>query len=125
MNPPQATLWTEMETHSKSRAVTPTTIKQLMGQRLAYFMNGESQNSLHKRSGISQATVGRLLHADQSASIELLETLAKHLNIRPADLLLDQESYTALKMLTNLSESEKREVLNYIEYKLSKKKDKP
>ena len=95
-----------------------------MAQRLAYFMNGESQQRLSKRAKVSQASVQRILISEQVATIEMLVSLANGLNIHPASFLLDQETDTALNLLSKLSETDRRGV-EFHRIQIMERKDKP
>jgi transcriptional regulator with XRE-family HTH domain len=97
--------------------------KQSFASRLAFFMKGETQQSLAKRARISQATVGRIRNGEQVPTIGMVEKLASALNIHPAVLLLDEETSEFLTKIQTLRDADRLEVFNFIQYLFWKKNE--
>ncbi len=77
--------------------------RAILAQNLAALMQhrNEGQNSLKRRSGVSQATIGRILGQKSDADIGTITALAKALDVMPWQMLvpqLDPKNLPVIKM---------------------------
>lgn len=94
-------------------------------QRLARLMRErmratlvDTQTKVSAKAGIAQSTVQRLLSLDQSATLDVLESLAKAFGIKNSEyLLLEHEEAKLLTMWASLTEEDRSTVLGFIQMK--------
>lgn len=65
-----------------SRKIIADNLKKLM------FKNSQSQGYIHRMTGISQSTVGRILNNEVSPTIDSLDKIANLYNLHSWQLLL-------------------------------------
>ncbi len=94
-------------------------------QRLARLMRElmdttmvDTQTKVSAKAGVSQSTVQRLLSLEQSATLDLLESLAKAFGVKNAQyLLLEREEAKLLAQWATLSAEDRHTVLGFIQMK--------
>lgn len=75
----------------------------------------DTQVKVAKQSGVSQATVQRILTRQQAATVDVIERLADAFQIKPSErLLLDRQERELLSRWVGLSETNRAKVLGYI-----------
>lgn len=83
----------------------------------------DTQTKVRDRSGVSQASVQRILSCKQSATLDLLQQLSPAFGCsRPDGLLLEADELELLGAWGELSDAEKQSVLGYIRVTAQAKK---
>ncbi len=98
-------------------------------QRLARLMRErmratlvDTQTKVSAKAGIAQSTVQRLLSLDQSATLDVLEALAKAFGYKKSEyLLLESEEVKLLTLWETLTEEDRQTVLGFIQMKAQTK----
>jgi uncharacterized protein YutE (UPF0331/DUF86 family) len=95
------------------------TLRQKLARRMRELMEADlsanTQMKVHVKSGVSQASVQRILALEQAATVDMLEQLARAFKLsRPEHLLLEDDEAALLKEWSGLPPTEKSTVLGYI-----------
>lgn len=95
-------------------------LRDKLARRMREYMRSDltadTQTKVADKSGVSQSSVQRLLARDQSATVDMLEQLARAFSVkRPECLLLEDDEIALLTAWGKLSEAERVRVLGYIE----------
>lgn len=78
----------------------------------------DTQTKVSAKAGIAQSTVQRLLSLEQSATLDVLESLAKAFGFKKSEyLLLESEEVKLLTLWENLTEEDRHTVLGFIQMK--------
>lgn len=79
--------------HSRLSHIRFMQLKDIVIANLSALMASRndcsSQNSLAKKSGVSQSHVGRILRGESTPTVEMIEALARALRVTPAQLLTE------------------------------------
>jgi transcriptional regulator with XRE-family HTH domain len=82
----------------------------------------DTQTKVSAKAGVSQSTVQRLLSQDQSATVDVLESLAKAFGVKSAHyLLLERDEAKLLSLWGTLSNEDRQTVLGFIQMKAQTK----
>ena len=95
------------------------TLSQRLARRMRELMRTnpalDTQIKVRDRSGVSQASVQRILSGKQSATLDMVEQLSPAFGFnRPDGLLLEADELELLKTWSELTPTEKATVLGYI-----------
>lgn len=95
------------------------TLSQRLARRMRQMMevlpNADTQMKVSSRSGVSQASVQRILSGKQSATLDMVEQLAPAFGYkRPEALILEADEVELLNTWGELSPTERHTVLGYI-----------
>jgi len=84
-------------------------VKHILASNLRRLMdkNKHSQSYVHKKTGISQSTVGRILNKDVSATIDSLESIAHLYGLFTWQLIVPDIDVTNPPMLKVTTQTEK------------------
>ena len=83
--------------------------KEILAKNLRKFMdkNKHSEQYVHKKTGIAQSTVGRILRVESSATLDSLESIASLYGLQAWQLLVADIDPSNPPLLRNMSEPEK------------------
>ena len=95
------------------------TLSQRLARRMRELMRVspalDTQIKVRERSGVSQASVQRILSGKQSATLDMVEQLSPAFGFKRADgLLLEADEVELLNTWSELTPTEKATVLGYI-----------
>jgi transcriptional regulator with XRE-family HTH domain len=117
-------------------------LKDILAIRLRALMDArpelDTQTKLHKRTGLSQSTVQRVLTRQVHTGLDVLESLAKAFKVDPLSLIApikegsdavpiapSTDELTLLKEWRKLDEAEKHTVIGYIGLVVARKAPPP
>lgn len=87
-------------------------VRELMDRRVDL----DTQMKLRTKTGLAQATVGRVLSAQTAATVDSVEALAKAFGVSAMELMADSDTDVRLmRALSKLSAEDKVRILHYIE----------
>ncbi len=96
-------------------------LRQRLARLMRELMNTtmvDTQTKVSAKAGVSQSTVQRLLSLEQSATVDLLESLAKAFGVKNAQyLLLEREEAKLLSLWSGLNAEDRQTVLGFIQMK--------
>lgn len=64
-----------------------SSLNEIFVKRLREFMGAKTPYSLAKSSGVTQATLSRILNGEMNPTLKIVEQIAKSLGIPPYELL--------------------------------------
>jgi transcriptional regulator with XRE-family HTH domain len=67
-------------------------LREIVAANVVARMGSERQKAFAARAGIAQSHVSRLRHARNGITVDVLEHVAKALNCRPFELLIDTDA---------------------------------
>lgn len=84
------------------------TTRMVLARNLAALMakNKHSQGYVHKRTGVSQSTVGRILNCDVAATSDTLDAIAKLYDVFAWQLIVPELDVYNPQMLKTASQKE-------------------
>lgn len=96
-------------------------IRNNLANRLRELMDArpdlDTQTKVANRSGVGQSTIQRLLAQEQSATIDMLDKIARPFGLMPWELLLpDLEDAKLIRGFGKLSGSDKQRILAFMEF---------
>jgi transcriptional regulator with XRE-family HTH domain len=115
----------------------PMELKDILALRLRALMDArpdlDTQAKVHKKTGLSQSTIQRILKREVSTGLDVVETLASAYRVGPLSLISPIESplesiapsYDEIELIKswrNLSEFDKHKVMAYISIASAAKK---
>lgn len=89
-----------MEKKTSSREIVASNLKALM------LRNEHSEGYLHKRTSLSQSTIGRILKRESSATIDTLDAIASVYGLSSWQLLVNELDVSNPPVLKNMSAKE-------------------
>lgn len=105
--------------------MTKKEIRTILAQNLKSLMQAKDMNAkdLQRRSGISDRMIGYILKEERAAGIEVVQAIAKGLNIDASTLLetLDDNDIEHLLLISQLTTDEKEEVKKFTDYVISRR----
>jgi len=112
--------------------------KEIFANNLRYYMdlNQKSRNQLCSDLGLKYSTVSEWLNTNKYPRIDKIEILADYFNIQKSDLIEDKEkstpsldeqlegiNFALYKEAEELSDADKRDVINFIQFMKQKKQN--
>lgn len=94
-------------------------LKEIFSEKVLHLMATtllDSQARLARISGISQASINRILHKNQTPSVDVIDSIAKAFGFKnPAYIFFDKEEINLLDLWSNISNDDKISVLGHLE----------
>ena len=84
-----------------SRQIIAANLKELM------LSNKHSEGDLHRKTGLSQSTIGRVLKCETSATVDTLETISKVYGLQAWQIMIADLDVSNPPVLKAMSDKEK------------------